>query len=70
MLLCPRLRISSSKEIQKFINDENGSIVFINHIRSILVDSKHYHTFSPKSIEIIKFWDYLAENNPKKLQEI
>jgi hypothetical protein len=57
-------------EIQKFINNENGSIIFINHIRSILIDRKHYNTFSPKSMEIINFLDYLAKNNLEKLQEI
>ena len=58
------------EEIQKFINNENGNIIFINHIRSILIDRKHYNTFSPESMEIIKFLDYLAKNNLEKLQEI
>lgn len=56
--------------LQRFVQGINGNIIFINNVRSVLVDRRHYNTFDMVAVRMIHYLEYVAENDKEKIKEI
>ena len=55
--------------LQRFVQGINGNIVFINDVRSVLVE-RRYHTFDKVALRMIHYLEYVAENDKGKLKDL